>query len=580
MNSILEFSEFLKKLKKLNYLILGSLIILIIIALFSGQYSIPPIDRDEARFAQASSQMIQSGDYVNIKFQDEIRAKKPIGIYWLQSASAALFGSEDISSYRLPSLVGYIVSLVLCYLFVRNLWPDSRHLQQLVSSSLLASCFIILAEAHIAKTDSLLLSLIMTQQFSLWLFYKNRHLDKHLNKHLLNNRSGRVWFWVSMAFAILVKGPIAPFLALTTLLGLVIIERELRWIRELRFVSGLLIMGIICLPWFLAVSIATDGSFLAQAVTKDLLPKLASGQESHGAPPGTYVLTILLLMFPVSIFLGSFSRTNAQFWRSDATKFCFVWFVGYWFVIELIPTKLPHYVLPMLPALIMLIGRAVFLPVSLLKWRRITEVIIFVISALSGVLLLSAGLWGAAKLGAENGGFAFAFVLFALLLIFGIFAFGFKWIRDDSTQIIKRGQVVLVASILGIAFNCVLFSGIIVNLKSIHIASLIEQELEALAIDANIIALAGYHEPSAVFTLGEEILLLSANEAALLLAEAPEATIIVESRHLKQFQTAALKLDIPTHQLSKVDGFNISKGQFVELYFISSIKFDDKSLNG
>ncbi len=554
--------------------IFASLLILI------GHATINVIDRDEARFAQASKQMVETADIITVKFQDELRAKKPIGIYWLQSASAALFGSEDISSYRLPSLVGYIVSLVLCYLFVRNLWPDSRHLQQLVSSSLLASCFIILAEAHIAKTDSLLLSLIMTQQFSLWLFYKNRHLDKHLNKHLLNNRSGRVWFWVSMAFAILVKGPIAPFLALTTLLGLVIIERELRWIRELRFVSGLLIIGIICLPWFLAVSIATDGSFLAQAVTKDLLPKLASGQESHGAPPGTYVLTILLLMFPVSIFLGSFSRTNAQFWRSDATKFCFVWFVGYWFVIELIPTKLPHYILPILPALIMLIGRAVFLPVSLLKWRRITEVIIFVISALSGVLLLSAGLWGAAKLGAENGGFAFAFVLFALLLIFGIFAFGFKWIRDDSTQIIKRGQVVLVASILGIAFNCVLFSGIIGNLKSIHIASLIEQELEALAIDANIIALAGYHEPSAVFTLGEEILLLSANEAALLLAEAPEATIIVESRHLKQFQTAALKLDIPTHQLSKVDGFNISKGQFVELYFISSIKFDDKSLNG
>ena len=554
--------------------IFASLLILI------GHATINVIDRDEARFAQASKQMVETADIITVKFQDELRAKKPIGIYWLQSASAALFGSEDISSYRLPSLVGYIVSLVLCYLFVRNLWPDSRHLQQLVSSSLLASCFIILAEAHIAKTDSLLLSLIMTQQFSLWLFYKNRHFDKHLNKHLLNNRSGRVWFWVSMAFAILVKGPIAPFLALTTLLGLVIIERELRWIRELRFVSGLLIIGIICLPWFLAVSIATDGSFLAQAVTKDLLPKLASGQESHGAPPGTYVLTILLLMFPVSIFLGSFSRTNAQFWRSDATKFCFVWFVGYWFVIELIPTKLPHYILPILPALIMLIGRAVFLPVSLLKWRRIIEVIIFVISALSGVLLLSAGLWGAAKLGAENGGFAFAFVLFALLLIFGIFAFGFKWIRDDSTQIIKRGQVVLVASILGIAFNCVLFSGIIGNLKSIHIASLIEQELEALPIDANIIALAGYHEPSAVFTLGEEILLLSANEAALLLAEAPEATIIVESRHLKQFQTAALKLDIPTHQLSKVDGFNISKGQFVELYFISSIKFDDKSLNG
>ena len=216
------------------------------------------IDRDEARFAQASKQMVETADIITVKFQDELRAKKPIGIYWLQAASAALLGPENISSYRLPSLIGYIISLVLCYLFVRNLWPDSRHLQQLVSSSLLASCFIILAEAHIAKTDSILLSLIMAQQFSLWLFYKNRHLA--------NNRYGRGWFWVLMAFAVLVKGPIAPFLALTTLLGLVIIEREWRWIRQLRFVSGLFVVAVICLPWVLAVSIATDGSFIAQAV--------------------------------------------------------------------------------------------------------------------------------------------------------------------------------------------------------------------------------------------------------------------------------------------------------------------------
>ena len=546
--------------------IFASLLVLI------GHATINVIDRDEARFAQASKQMVETADIITVKFQDELRAKKPIGIYWLQAASAALLGPEKISSYRLPSLIGYIISLVLCYLFVRNLWPDSRHLQQLVSSSLLASCFIILAEAHIAKTDSILLSLIMAQQFSLWLFYKNRHLA--------NNRYGRGWFWVLMAFAVLVKGPIAPFLALTTLLGLVIIEREWRWIRQLRFVSGLFVIAVICLPWVLAVSIATDGSFIAQAVTKDLMPKLFSGQETHGAPPGTYLLTILLLMFPVSIFLGSFSRTNAQFWRSDSAKFCFVWFVGYWFAIELIPTKLPHYILPILPALVMLTGRAVFLPVSLLRWRRITEATIFLVSAFFGVLLLSVGLWGAAKLGAENGGFAFVFVLFGLLLIFGIFAFGFKWIRDDSAKIIKRGQLVLAACILGIAFNCVLFSGIIGNLKSAHIASLIEQELEVLPVNANIIALAGYHEPSAVFTLGEEILLLSGDEAALLLAEAPEAIIIVELRHLKQFQSAALKLKVPTHQLSKIEGFNISKGQFVELYFISSIKFDDKSLNG
>ena len=551
---------------------LWALVIFASLLVLIGHITIDVIDRDEARFAQASKQMVQTADFITVKFQDEIRAKKPIGIYWLQSASAALLGLEDISSYRLPSLIGYVLSLVLSYLFVRNLWADSRHLQQFVSSSLLASCFIILAEAHIAKTDSILLSLIIAQQLSLWLFYKNRNQS--------NNTSGRGWFWVSMAFAILVKGPIAPMLAFVTILGLMVVEREWRWIRQIGFLTGLIIIGIICLPWLVAVSLATDGIFLTQAIANDLLPKLMSGQESHGAPPGTYLLTIMLLLFPSSIFLGALSRTNTRFWKSDASKFCLVWLVSYWILIELIPTKLPHYILPMLPALIMLVGRAIFLPKSSSKWCRIAEQTILLISVLFGIILVLFGLWGAAKLGAENGGFAFAFVLMGVLLVFGICWLGFKWIRDTSGQIIMRGQLVLGVGILGIVFNCVFFSGIIGNLKSVHIASLIEQEIEALPVNAKIIALAGYHEPSVVFTLGEDILLLSAEESALLLAEAPEAIVILESRHFDKFKTAVLSLKTPTYQISQVKGFNIPKGQFIELFFISSIKFDDKDMNG
>ena len=337
-------------------LICASVMILI------GHGSIEVLDRDEARFAQASKQMVQTADIITVRFQEELRAKKPIGIYWLQSASASLFGSDKISSYRFPSLLGYILSIVLSFLFVKNLWPDSGHLQQIVPSSLLACSLIILAEAHIAKTDSILLSLILAQQFSLWLCYKNRFN--------INASSATKWFWISMAFAILVKGPIAPFLAFVTIFGLIIIDRDWSWLKRLNFLSGLLIIGIICLPWVLAVSFATEGVFLSQAIQTDFLPKLKSGQESHGAPPGLYLLTILLFVFPASIFFGALFRTNAQFWRSDASRFCLIWLLSYWLIIELIPTKLPHYILPIIPALMMLIGRAIFIPISKIKWRR------------------------------------------------------------------------------------------------------------------------------------------------------------------------------------------------------------------
>ncbi len=71
-----------------------------------GFSSLPPFDRDEARFAQASSQMLDSGNYVDIRFQEETRYKKPVGIYWLQSASTALASavvgdSKVIWTYRI-----------------------------------------------------------------------------------------------------------------------------------------------------------------------------------------------------------------------------------------------------------------------------------------------------------------------------------------------------------------------------------------------------------------------------------------------------------------------------------------------
>ncbi len=551
-----------------------SLWLLVIFSTFMilmGHNSIEVIDRDEARFAQASKQMVQTADIITVKFQDELRAKKPIGIYWLQSVSAVLFGTEEISSYRFPSLLGYIFSVVLTYWFVKNLWSDSRFIQQLVSASLLATSFIVLAEAHLAKTDSILLSLVTAQQLALWVCYKNR-----FKQHAL---SAKRWLWVFMALAILVKGPIAPVLALITVLGLILIDRDWRWLGQLHFFYGILIICIICLPWVLTVSITTDGVFLSQAIEQDFFPKLTSGQESHGAAPGTYLMTILLFIFPASIFIGSLFRTNKKFWRSDASKFCIVWFCGYWLVLELIPTKLPHYILPVLPALTMLIGRAIFIPISDIRWRRICEIVIFILAGVMGLLIILAGLWGSAKLGAENGAFAFVFVLVCLLLLLGIYLFSYKWVKNNDNWVLLRGQFVFLTCVLGIGFNCMFFSGIIGNLKTMHVASLIEEEVKKFPLNDKIIALTGYHEPSSVFKLGEDTLLLSTSEAALLLAEAPEAIIIVESRHLAEFKFAAENLEVVFYPVSQIRGFNISKGQFIELYFISSIKFDDKALN-
>src|ERR1700685_2315315 len=91
-----------------------------IVALFAalpGALALPPLDRDEARFAQASAQMLESGDFVSIHFQDAPRFKKPVGIYWLQAAAVqALSHVEDrqIWAWRIPSLLGAMLAAAAC----------------------------------------------------------------------------------------------------------------------------------------------------------------------------------------------------------------------------------------------------------------------------------------------------------------------------------------------------------------------------------------------------------------------------------------------------------------------------------
>src|SRR5262245_47407141 len=100
----------------------GVLVLVSLLAFLPGFFQIPPTDRDESRFAQATKQMVETGEFVDIRFQDEVRYKKPVGIYWLQAGvvktAQALGVPQAISTiwlYRIPSLIGAIAAVLLTY---------------------------------------------------------------------------------------------------------------------------------------------------------------------------------------------------------------------------------------------------------------------------------------------------------------------------------------------------------------------------------------------------------------------------------------------------------------------------------
>ena len=107
---------------------LSAPLFLLLVSLFlfvPGQWTVPPLDRDEPRFTQATKQMLETGNYIDIRFQDQARYKKPVGIYWLQAAAANASGlgaEAPLWVYRLPSAIGATLCVLLTF-WVARAWP-------------------------------------------------------------------------------------------------------------------------------------------------------------------------------------------------------------------------------------------------------------------------------------------------------------------------------------------------------------------------------------------------------------------------------------------------------------------------
>ncbi len=542
--------------------ILPSLILLLLFLCFylPGVTRLPTTDRDEARFAQASRQMLESGNYIDIRFQKEPRYKKPAGIYWLQAIAVASTTGDESSAiwpYRLPSLAGALLAVLFTFSFGRALFDRKG---ALIGAVLLGSSLILTVEAHLATTDAVLLACIVAMQGFLGKIYlRARRQEQPKTATVL-------LFWVSCAAGILIKGPIAPAVALLTAGSLVIVDRNLDLLRRLRWRQGLLILAVIVLPWFLAIGVMTKGAFFRQAIGHDLLPKLAGGQESHGAPFGTYALLFPLLFWPGSLFalwaIWPTWKTRAE----GAVRFCLAWIIPNWLMFELVPTKLFHYVLPTFPAIALLTGYALGQadrwleypgkkPFKWLKWIPIT-------------------LWGAVGVALAAGltwlpiYFNHRFLWSSLLPIAGI-----AFMLAGISRYWKREKIV--ASVF-----CCLLGGMLVlppalfhiipELDGPWISRRVLTEVHRITdMPHPLVAAVGIDEPSLVFALGTKTQLTDVQGAVHNLLIHPSSLALVTGTEENSFIAAAKAAGLSPVPMETFRGFNYSKGRWLNLTLFS-----------
>jgi 4-amino-4-deoxy-L-arabinose transferase-like glycosyltransferase len=509
-----------------------------------GLAALPATDRDEARFAQATRQMLESHDLLHIRFQDEARNKKPAGIYWLQAVSVGLLSnaeSTEIWPYRLPSVLGALAAVLLTFGFAARALPRAT---AFLAAALLAASLGLTVEAHLAKTDAVLLATVAAAQFSLGEIY------------LANGQRGPSsarWpflFWIAQGVAILVKGPVTPLLSLLTVAALSIADRDWRWLARFRAHWGLPLAVLIAGPWLVAITLATNGAFVSESLGTDFLSKLIHTQEGHGAPPGTYLALTMLGFWPGSIALGAAALLG---WRQRAeptTRFLLAWIVPFWLVLEVVPTKLPNYILPVYPALALLAARALLDPAAASYWGRWLSRLVAVLWVLLALAMPAALLVAPLALLDHLPILASAAALASLTLAAMFLAA--IWNKQQRPLLPVAAALLLWISA---------FAWVLPTLDPLWLSRGVAR-LESIAgRSQRPLAASGDSEPSLVFLLGTNTKFMSGADAARFLAQTQGGLALIESREETAFQAALPQAAIAVRTLGSVAGIDYSNGR-------------------
>lgn len=375
-----------------------ALVVFCLLAHWPGSLTLPPVDRDESRFAQAMRQVAEAakaGDWAGVivpHIQDRPRINKPPLVYWLAIPSSlaldhpghdigqGIFPLGDlptgnIFAYRLVSLLSAMVAVLLTWRIglALRFHPAAAWL----GAMLLAACVMVSWDARQARADQTLLACTTGAMLCLAHLWRLRHHPMPRTRRWIIG----LIIWVALGvlakgIAILIVGLAATSLALWSR-G----NGARAWVRHLRAPWVVIASLAPIAAWFIAARAILGTDQATSTAAKETIWRALIPQESHWGPPGYHLVLLAILFFPgclaTATALGrAFSRATSgvaknTLWSrircvligpvrariDDRTVFCLAWIVLPWIMFELAMTKLPHYTLPVYPAIALLSAR-------------------------------------------------------------------------------------------------------------------------------------------------------------------------------------------------------------------------------
>jgi 4-amino-4-deoxy-L-arabinose transferase-like glycosyltransferase len=372
--------------------------------LLAGNWILPLTDRDEARFGEASREMLQRHDYVVPWFNGHWRFDKPPLIYWCQMASYSICGDNEFGA-RLPSALFTTATALLLVHWGRKITGDNK--TALLAGAMFVAGLHIAIIGRVATADMALVFFCTLAAWSGWELTRPNQPQQPRNKI-------HWWiFYVALALGFLAKGPVAWVPLGGILLGRALRRDSFR-LPLLETVVGLVLTVALVALWGIPALTQTGGAFFKVGIGEHVVHRSFGVTDSHGlkgmvgflALMPLYFVTFFVSFFPWSTRVPSALR---GWWperkRDDLGWYLLVQVALIFGVFSLVRTKLPHYTLPAFPCLTLWFARQLVYQGNCFLWfsRRLLAMTTFVLVLTLGGFtyarnhFLSEQLWLAVK---------------------------------------------------------------------------------------------------------------------------------------------------------------------------------------
>ena len=375
-----------------------SILVLSLALLLAGNWILPLTDRDETRFAEASREMIQRGDFVVPWFNGAWRFDKPVLIYWCQIASYKILGENDFAA-RLPSVLFTVATALLVVRWGRK-HADAR--TAFVAGAMFVAGLHIAIIGRVATADMAMVFFFALAVWSGW---------ELTRPEMPSRKSWWAVFYVTLALGFLAKGPVAWLPLGGMILGRMVRKNTFRlplW----ETVSGLILTIALAACWGVPALQQTHGQYFAVGMGEHVFHRSTGVIDGHGLAGMLGFLALLPLYF-VTFFASFFPwsprvPTALRRWWPERKQDDWGWYLLVqaalvFIVFSLVKTKLPHYTLPAFPFLALWLARQISREPGSFVWfgRRLLAMTVAILFLTLGAFavarnfLLTENLWQA-----------------------------------------------------------------------------------------------------------------------------------------------------------------------------------------